>query len=104
MGPIYPCDFYVLDDWRIGKLGEAPLQELAGSRKVKDFLLSGAEKPKECYTCRYSSICNGGCKNDWFEAEDGQHNYFCSSFKKLLDYAMPRLLQIARAESNARSQ
>lgn len=103
-GSIYPCDFYVLDNWQIGKLGNAPLQELAGSRKVKEFLLFGAEKPKECGTCRYSSICNGGCKNDWFEAGDGFHNYFCSSFKKLLDYAMPRILQIARAESNARSQ
>ncbi len=101
-GSIYPCDFYVLDNWQIGKLGNAPLQELAGSRKVKEFLLFGAEKPKECGTCRYSSICNGGCKNDWFEAGDGFHNY--SSFKKLLDYAMPRILQIARAESNARSQ
>ena len=103
-GSLYPCDFYVLDNWRIGKIGEAPLRELAAGNKATDFLRFGIEKPKECSSCRYSSICNGGCKNDWYEADDGQHNYFCASFRMLLDYAMPRLLRIAREEANARKK
>ena len=101
-GSLYPCDFYVLDEWKTGRLGTSTLQEIADNSKAKKFQLSGIEKPKECATCRYGKICRGGCKNDWYEEDDGFHNYFCSSFKKLFDYAMPRMLQIAHREAGAR--
>ena len=103
--PDAPDDFYVLDDWRLGKLGEKPLQEFAESEKAKAFLRWGAVKPEECAACPYGTICNGGCKNDWYtDAEERQHNYYCAAFRALLDHALPRMRQIARAERNARMQ
>lgn len=104
-GSLYPCDFYVLDDWRLGKLGEKPLQEFAECEKAGAFLRRGAVKPKECAACPYGIICNGGCKNDWYtDAEGRQHNYYCAAFRALLEYALPRMRQIALAEKNARMQ
>lgn len=103
-GSLYPCDFYAIDNWKIGNLGEASLSALAESSKAKEFLQFGAEKPRECYECRYGTICHGGCKNDWIEGINGPHNYFCSSFKTLLDYAMPRMQFMARKEASARRQ
>ena len=43
-------------------------------------------------------MCNGGCKNDWVQGPDGPYNYYCEAFRALLDYAMPRMANIARAE------
>lgn len=103
-GSVYPCDFFVLDDWRIGTLHDACVSELIESEKVNSFLRWGTEKPAECASCPYGAICNGGCKNDWITDKQGVHNYFCSAFKTLLDYALPRLQEIARAELRARGR
>lgn len=102
-GSVYPCDFYVLDDWRMGSLLESSLKELAESEKGRQFLFWGLQKPGECAGCRWRRICNGGCKNDWVRDAQGQpHNYYCAAFRALLEHAMPRLQIIARAELAAR--
>ncbi len=101
-GSLYPCDFFALDEWLIGKLGDKPLAELADSERARSFLQWGTEKPTECAACRYSAVCNGGCKNDWFTDDSGVHNYYCRAFKALLDHALPRMQEIAMAEIRSR--
>ncbi len=103
-GSIYPCDFFALDRWRMGNICENSLSELAKSDRAREFLTWGTEKPRECVSCPYFRICGGGCKNDWTAGEEGPRNYYCASFRALLDYAMPRLLTVARAELRARSR
>lgn len=101
-GSGYPCDFYALDDWKIGTLYQASLKQMTSSTVAADFLRFGTEKPRECANCPYGRICNGGCKNDWFEDHTGVHNYYCSAFRMFLDYAITRLYQIATAELHMR--
>lgn len=101
-GSAYPCDFYVLDNWRIGNLEKMPITEMLSSEKANAFLTWNAHKPAECAYCRYDFICNCGCKKDWFTDETGSHNYFCNAFRSLLDHALPRLKRVARAERTAR--
>ena len=103
-GSAYPCDFFVLDNWRIGNVTEIPVAQMVTSERATAFLNWGRIKPLECGDCPYSLICNGGCKNDWYTDETGPHNYFCGAFRTLLDYALPRLRQIAQAELAARRQ
>lgn len=98
-GSAYPCDFFVLDEWRIGSLAEMTVAEMAQSEKAMEFLRWGAKKPAECDTCPYGGICGGGCKNEWYADGTGPHNYFCPSFKELFGYALPRMKTIARAEA-----
>jgi len=101
-GSVYPCDFYVLDEWKLGNLRENSVSEIAKAEKTAEFLRWGTDKPKECIRCPYRRICNGGCKNDWFTDAEGTHNYFCKSFQTLLAYALPRMQSIAQAELAAR--
>ncbi len=103
-GSVYPCDFYALDEWRLGRFGENSLAEMAGSKRAADFLCWGQVKPPECAECRWSHVCNGGCKNDWYPENGVFHNYYCSSFQALLDHAAPCIMRIARAEAMARRQ
>lgn len=97
-GSVYPCDFFALDQWRMGKLGECPLPDMAAGERAAAFLQWGKEKPAACGSCRWRDICGGGCKNDWIQGEDGVQNYYCDAFRSLLDYAMPRMRRIAQAE------
>lgn len=97
-GAVYPCDFYVLDEWKLGCLGENSLTKLAASECAKAFLRWGSDKPEECGSCRWKNICNGGCKNDWVYKGGVPHNYFCQSFQLLLDHAETRLTEIVQAE------
>lgn len=101
-GSVYPCDFYALDAWRIGRLGEDSLPAMVQSERAEAFRAAGSRKPEECGACRWSSVCSGGCPNDWVYTDGVPHNYFCQSFARLLDHAWPRLTEIARAEWAAR--
>lgn len=103
-GSAYPCDFFVLDNWKIGSITEMPVAKMITSEKAAAFLDWGRVKPLECSDCPHKRICNGGCKNDWYMDETGSHNYYCDSFRTLLDYALPRLRHIAQAELTARRQ
>ena len=61
-GSVYPCDFYVLDQYNAGKLTEHTLRELFDSPVIRDFLLDERKLPEICSSCSYLKYCNGGCK------------------------------------------
>ena len=52
-GSGYPCDFYVLDNWKIGSLPQMTIACMADSAKASEFLHWGTEKPAECTRCPY---------------------------------------------------
>lgn len=101
-GTLYPCDFYCLDAWRLGKLGDQPLQDCLNGETERRFLAQGEARPAACTACPYQPLCNGGCKRDWYADETGNHNYYCPSLRAFFAHAAPRLAEIARAELAAR--
>lgn len=100
-GSVYPCDFFVLDRWKMGTLGQTPLDEMARSEPAQAFLAWGQEKPAECAACRWRPLCNGGCKNDW-ERDGAAHNHYCKAYQTFFAHAEERLCIVARAEWQAR--
>ena len=74
---MYPCDFYCLDEWKMGRIGEQSIPELANSEKARLFLQQGERKPDACADCRWYSLCHGGCKRDWVENDGKLENYSC---------------------------
>lgn len=100
-GSLYPCDFYVLDRWRLGDLDSGPLEQLRQGSVYREFLSQGLQLPDACQVCPWKNLCGGGCKNDWVYKNGKPENYFCSSFRALFDYAFPRMRRIAQAELRA---
>ena len=101
-GGVYPCDFYVLDQWKLGDLHETPLAAMGKSERAKRFLADGLEHPAPCAACRWQSLCFGGCKRDWTTDPEGKtQNYYCPSFQRFFAHAEPRLRLIADAERRA---
>lgn len=94
-GSVYPCDFYALDEYRMGSVQTHSLREMAGSEAARRFL-AAPQVHENCAGCRYFAICRGGCRRDRDEGERIGLNYFCPAYQEFFEYALPRLTQLAR--------
>ena len=61
-GSVYPCDFYVLDEYRMGYIQEQTLRQLFEQDIAKTFVCQRSEMPKKCLSCPFQKMCRGGCK------------------------------------------
>lgn len=61
-GDVYPCDFYVLDQYKIGNIKDNTIVELAKSKITQSFIQEEKKKCLECQRCRYVELCKGNCK------------------------------------------
>lgn len=97
-GGIYPCDFYVLDEWRLGTVGEQSFQEIMDSERAKDFLLESLKVPQDCLGCRYKELCRNGCKRD--RVPDGSSgvlkNYYCQAIYRFFSEREKELMEAAQ--------
>lgn len=98
-GSLYPCDFYAVDEWKLGTLGDAPLAQICNGDKASAFLSQGRRRPARCNQCRWQKLCGGGCRRDWITEDNHTENYYCEAFRAFFAYAETRLLEIARAEA-----
>lgn len=87
-GSLYPCDFYVLDEWKLGNLSHCTVEDALDSLTSQTFLAQGRKRPAECVTCAYQLLCRGGCKRDW---DASGSNRFCAAYKQFFAYVLPRL-------------
>lgn len=63
-GSVYPCDFFALDEYKMGNIKNMSLNELFYQKAAQIFLNSRKpyDLPNKCRSCRYYNICKGGCK------------------------------------------
>ncbi len=92
-GSVYPCDFFVYDQFRLGNIQTATLAEMAQSSAARRFLDSSRELPDECGRCEYLYFCRNGCARDRI----GNLNYYCAAYRDYFGY----LLRTGRMQSLA---
>jgi len=63
-GDVFPCDFFVEPQWRLGSILETPIQELAASAKKRVFARKKQNLCNKCLVCRHLAVCRGGCMKD----------------------------------------
>lgn len=91
-GSVYPCDFYVLDEYNGGNIKDMSLTEIAQSTPMMQFLKEEKTMNPLCASCPFVSICNGNCKRmNTLYFEDG----YCG-YQDFLTYAYPTMYQIAK--------
>ncbi|MHC4571006.1 MAG: anaerobic sulfatase maturase, partial [Planctomycetota bacterium] len=97
-GDCFCCDFFVEPKWRLGNIFETPIEKLAHSSKKRTFARAKQNLCNKCLVCRCLAVCRGGCMKDRarFDKENfARESYFCESYKRFFDYAMPKFSQIA---------
>ncbi|SHE52218.1 anaerobic sulfatase maturase [Alkalibacter saccharofermentans] len=103
-GSIYPCDFYVLDDYRMGNIKEDTLDSVLSSEIGKNFVEKSISIRKECDGCEFFSICRGGCQRHYDTTKEIRTNYFCASYKMFYGYSLPKFQEVLRILAGGRSR
>lgn len=91
-GSVYPCDFYVLDEYCGGNIMEMSLKQIAESTAINSFLKEKKVENVTCKSCNFQSVCHGNCKrmNTLYFNE-----HYCG-YQDFLSYAYPTMIQIAK--------
>lgn len=102
-GGVYPCDFYVLDAYRLGNFVTDPLEDINRRANELGFVAESRQINEKCRTCRYVALCRGGCRRNrepFIVAEDGSKvpslNRFCRSYEMFFEHSADRLMTLAR--------
>ncbi len=102
-GSVYPCDFYVLDEMKLGNFNEDRLDAIDENRRRIQFVERSTHKPEECFKCKWYKLCRGACYRSRFTAADeaagrGKEglNYFCESYKMFFEARYEKLLELTK--------
>ena len=98
-GSVYPCDFYMLDDYCLGNFNKNRIDEINEKRREIEFVERSSRIEDDCRKCEYFYICRGGCQRnrDFNEMTGKYHNYFCESYKMFFEACLPRMKEMAGA-------
>ena len=101
-GSVYPCDFYALDEYKLGNFNCNRLEEIDKKRKEIAFVEQSQIVAENCKNCKFYKICKGGCRrNKDFNAMNGEYeNYFCKSYRIFFDICLERMIQIVEIIKN----
>lgn len=100
-GSVYPCDFYALDEYKLGNLAFEDMQSVEKTRRQRRFVETSLNHSEKCKGCRYFRLCRGGCRRHRDVPGDRYgHNIFCSSYKAFFDTCLDEMLQLAEILRN----
>lgn len=97
-GSVYPCDFYMLDEYRLGNFNEDRLDHINQRRQKLGFVERSRKLDAACKNCPYYKLCRGGCQRhrDFDSASGLYRNYFCQSYRIFFDACYDRLVELGR--------
>ena len=86
-GSVYPCDFYMLDEYLLGNFNTDRLDVIDERRKEIGFVERSSLLNEACRECNYYGLCRGGCQRhrDYNEKTGRYDNYFCRAYKIFFD-------------------
>lgn len=97
-GSAYPCDFYMLDEYRLGNLNVQQLDDLDRRRGELRFIERSQKLSADCAKCEYFKVCRGGCQRnrDYVEKTGLYQNYFCEGYRMFFDECLGKMEEVAK--------
>lgn len=91
-GSVYPCDFYALDEHRVGDIRNDDLEAMATCEAMHAFLREPRRACSQCADCPFEGMCHRNCKRLNIAYYD---EGYCG-LREFLEYAYPGLQRVAR--------
>jgi len=99
-GDVYPCDFFVSEDLKLGNINENSWEELINNKTYIDFGKAKSEYSFICNSCKYLEYCYGDClKNRGFNFKNPDSSrrlsILCSGWKMFYKEKLNLLKEIS---------
>lgn len=99
-GEVYPCDFYALDEQRLGNLchADTDIAALLSSPQMQSFLDASYTVPDTCRGCRYYPLCRNGCRRERTLPDGRTHHcrtILCPAYRIFFDRHIGQLEEMA---------
>lgn len=98
-GDVFPCDFYVEDDLKLGNIKENSWLEMSKNGKYETFGFQKSMWNKECENCKYLSFCHGDCQRLRGKGQQGVDtgviSTLCEGWKMFYDHSLSTFVQIS---------
>jgi len=91
-GDVYPCDFFVRPDLKLGNIMEAALPTFFEHPKAKAFGAAKKAYGEECASCEHLTLCYGGCQKDRL---DGKRSSLCEGYKIFFKHTAAKFAELA---------
>ncbi|MDO4355146.1 MAG: anaerobic sulfatase maturase [Clostridia bacterium] len=96
-GSVYPCDFYVDDAHRLGRVDEMGFREMFECGVAHSFVKESLVQAEKCQNCRWFGLCRGGCRRyRELEAENALGlNRLCRAYEIFFSACYDRVFRLA---------
>ncbi len=96
-GSVYPCDFYVLDEYCLGNFNTDKIKDFFESETGADFVKESRNVSGICRECPWYSLCRSGCRRhrSVLDKDGGYRNYFCEGYRYFFEKCGERMREIA---------
>ncbi len=96
-GDVYPCDFFVQPEWKLGNIVTTPIEKLFARGRLRRFAGAKHRLPDACADCRWAGQCMGGCLKDRQRIAGGFNHpsHFCAAYKRLFEHIERPIKELA---------
>lgn len=102
-GDVFPCDFYVLDGYKLGNINQDDFTIVDEVRKQKGFVEKSITLKAKCYKCKFLNLCRGGCRRYREPLDKENINIFCQAYEIFFKHSFEKLIEIANELNNAKT-
>jgi uncharacterized protein len=92
-GDVYPCDFFVRPELKLGNIMETDLPAFFETEKAKAFSAAKKAYGSECAACEYLDVCYGGCQKDRL---DGARSSLCAGYRMFFAHTADKFAELAK--------
>ncbi|MFC1509303.1 anaerobic sulfatase maturase [Candidatus Omnitrophota bacterium] len=87
-GDIFPCDFFVTREWKLGNINVDEIDFLIESTLRQDFAGKRSIPCVDCETCRWLGFCQRGCIKFRYQPtfNYSARNHMCEGYKQFFEY------------------
>jgi uncharacterized protein len=107
-GDIYPCDFFVLPELRLGNIRWVEWNELLDSPVYEAFGRRKSQWNDVCGACPYLELCMGDCPKHRFRGAASVDartlSWLCAGWRDFYEACLPGFRRIARRVQRQRSR
>jgi uncharacterized protein len=97
-GDVYPCDFFALDEYKLGNIMDQGYAEMFSGDVAARFRKESVPLSEKCQSCKHLALCRGGCRR--YKVRDVEtnqnHLYFCDAYYDFFDRNTADIQEIGR--------